>query len=79
MSFNFVRRSISGARIGVRSRISTSASVSFSRFGQLVGVLGVIVPDRDVVAGELGEARQRADGVVVIVEYGDVHFRFRER
>ena len=31
ISFNFGKRAISGARIGVRSRISTSASVSLRR------------------------------------------------
>jgi hypothetical protein len=33
----------------------------------------MIVPDSDVVAVELAEARQRADGVVVIIQDGDLH------
>ena len=44
-------------------------------FSELVGVLGVVVPDGNVVAGELAEARQRADGVMVVVEYRNVHFK----
>ena len=38
-----------------------------------VGVLDVVVPDRDVVPGELREAGQRAHRVVIIVENGDLH------
>ena len=43
--------------------------------GQRVGVLEVVVPDGDVVADELVEAGQRADGVVIVVEDGDFHER----
>ena len=42
-------------------------------FGQRVDVLDVIVPDRDVMSGELAEAGQGAQRVVVIVEDGDFH------
>ena len=42
-------------------------------FRQRVGVLDVIVEDGDVVALELGEARQRPQRVEVIVEDGDLH------
>ena len=41
--------------------------------GQRVDVLDVIVPDRDVVAGQLREAGQRAQRVEVVVEDGDLH------
>ena len=41
--------------------------------GQGVDILDVIVPDRHVVAGELAEAGQGAQGVVVIVEDRDFH------
>ena len=40
---------------------------------QRVGVLDVVVPDRDGMPGELGEAGQRAHRVVIIVENGDLH------
>ena len=40
---------------------------------QGVGVLDVVGVDGDVLAGEFREAGQRADGVVVVVEDGDVH------
>jgi hypothetical protein len=40
---------------------------------QLVDVLGVIIPDRNVMAVELGETRQRAYRVEVIVENRDFH------
>ena len=73
MSFSAVSRSSSGARICVRSRISTSASVSFEALGERVDVLDVIVPDRDVVAGELPEAGERAQRVEVVVEDRDLH------
>jgi len=33
----------------------------------------VVVPDRDLVAGELLEGLERAEGVVVVVEDGDFH------
>ena len=46
---------------------------------QRVDVLYVIVPDRDVVPVELGEAAERAQRVVVVVEDGDFHgCRLRE-
>src|SRR5688572_32524941 len=51
----------------------------YQRFGVLqplrerVDVLGVVVPDRDVVAGELGKALQRAHGILVVVEYRYFH------
>ena len=41
--------------------------------GELVDVLDVIVPDRDVMAGELAEAIQRPQRVEIIVEDGDLH------
>ena len=41
--------------------------------GENVDVLGVILPDRHVVAGHRAEAGQRPDGVLVVVENGDVH------
>ena len=41
--------------------------------GQRVGVLEMVVPDRDVVAVELLEAGQRPHGVVIIVKNGDFH------
>src|ERR1700730_17181131 len=40
---------------------------------QCVGVLDVIVPDRDVAAVELAKARQGAQRVLVIVKYRDFH------
>src|SRR5258706_5712095 len=49
------------------------------RFGVLkplrerIDVLGVVIPDCHIVPGELAEARQCPDRVVVIVEYRDVH------
>src|ERR1700733_5436766 len=42
-------------------------------FGEPVDVLHMIVPDRDIAALELAEARQRTNGVVVVVEDGDFH------
>src|SRR5262249_4086925 len=42
--------------------------------GKRIGGLNVIVPDRDLVSGELGEARQRAQRVVVVVENRHLHF-----
>jgi len=33
----------------------------------------VVVPDRHIVANQLAEARQRTQGVEVVVEYGDLH------
>jgi hypothetical protein len=41
--------------------------------GELVVVLHVVVPHLHVVRGELPEARERWDGVVVIVEDGNFH------
>jgi hypothetical protein len=38
-----------------------------------IDILHMIVPDRDVVALELGKARQRSHRVVVVVEDGDFH------
>src|SRR4029077_1297621 len=35
--------------------------------------LNVIIPDRDIVSCELGEARQSSHGVVVIIQYRDFH------
>jgi hypothetical protein len=40
---------------------------------ELVDVLDVVVPDRHVVAGELLEALERAQRVVVVVEDRDFH------
>ena len=73
ISFSFGNRSSSGVRICVRSRISTSASVSLQALRQHIDVLDVIVPDRDVVAGELAEAVERAHRVEIIVEDRDLH------
>ena len=42
-------------------------------FGQSVGVLNIVVPDGDGVACQLGEARQMAHRVVIVVEDRDVH------
>ena len=44
-----------------------------NRFSKDIGVLDMVVPDRDLVAGHFGKAIKRADGVVVVVEDGDVH------
>src|SRR5258706_237519 len=41
--------------------------------GQRIGVLDVIVPDGDLVAGELAEGIQRGQRVVIVVEYGYFH------
>ena len=41
--------------------------------GERVDVLDMVVPDRDLVAVQLLEARQRANGVVIVVENGDFH------
>src|SRR5262249_36260821 len=43
--------------------------------GERVGVLDVVVPHRDIVALEPAEAREGAQGVVVVVEDGDLHRR----
>src|ERR1700730_534107 len=40
---------------------------------QLVDILDVIVPDRDVMSGKLLEAVERAQGVEIIVEDGNLH------
>jgi len=42
-------------------------------FGKDVDVLGVISPDRDVVSRHLAEAGEGANGVLIVVEDGDVH------
>jgi hypothetical protein len=39
--------------------------------GERIDVLDVVVPDRDVVPLQLAEARERAEGVVVVVENRD--------
>ena len=44
-------------------------------FAQNLGVLYVVVPDRDFIACELVEAIEAAQGVEVVVENGDVHDR----
>ena len=41
--------------------------------GERVDLLHVVVPDLDLVPGELAKARQRADGVVIVVEDRDLH------
>ncbi len=41
--------------------------------GQQAGILHMIVPDRDIVAVELAETRQRAQRVEIVVEDGDFH------
>jgi hypothetical protein len=38
----------------------------------------MVVPDFDVMTGELAEACERPDRIVVIVEYRDVRVTFRE-
>ena len=40
---------------------------------QRVDILDMVGPQRDIVSGELGEARQRADRIEIIVENGDLH------
>ena len=40
---------------------------------KLIGVLDVVVEDRDLMSGKLTEARQCPHSVVVIVEDGDFH------
>ena len=41
--------------------------------GQHVDVLGMVVPDRDVVAVQLSKAGQRPHGVVIVVKNSDFH------
>jgi hypothetical protein len=41
--------------------------------GEGLDVLHVVVPDGDVVRRQLLEARQRAEGVEVVVQDGDLH------
>ena len=41
--------------------------------GEALGVLHVVVPHRDVVAGQLPEAVQGAQRVVIVVEDRDLH------
>src|SRR5262249_29921534 len=43
--------------------------------GERAGVRDVVVPDFDFVPIELGEAGQRADRVVIVVEDRDLHVR----
>ena len=45
----------------------------FEPLRQNVNVLGVIVPDGDVMTGQLLEARHRLDGVLIIVKNRDFH------
>jgi hypothetical protein len=40
--------------------------------GECIGILHVVIPDRDLVVGEFGEACERAQGIVVVVEDGDI-------
>ncbi len=40
--------------------------------GQHAHVLHVVIPDRDVVAGQLAETRQAAQRIEVVVEDGDL-------
>src|SRR5262245_47275341 len=42
-------------------------------FGKRVVVLDMVVPDGDVMPGEFAEAGQRAQCVVIVVQYGDLH------
>ena len=42
--------------------------------GERIGVLNVIVPDRDLMPGKPVETGQRPHGVVVVVEDGDFHW-----
>ena len=41
--------------------------------GQDVDVLGMVVPDRDVVAVQLSKAGQRPHGIVIVVKNSDFH------
>src|SRR5688500_14957734 len=41
--------------------------------GQDIDVLGVLVPDFDIVSGELGERREMPDRVEVVVEDRYIH------
>src|SRR5678816_888474 len=43
--------------------------------GEDVNVLHVIVPDLSLVSGQLREAVESTEGVVIIVENGDLHWR----
>ncbi len=49
----------------------------FQARGQRIGVLDVVVPDRDFMAGQLAESIQSAQRVVIVVQYGYFH-GFRE-
>jgi hypothetical protein len=62
------RRADLGALANEHERFGLAQSL-----GERVGVLDVIVPDLDVVPRQLGEAVERAQRVVVIVEDGDLH------
>jgi hypothetical protein len=42
-------------------------------FGQRIDVLDMIVPDLDLVAGQLLEALERAKRVMIIVQNRDLH------
>ena len=44
-------------------------------FGQRIDVLDMVVPDLDLVAGQLFEALERAKRVVIVVQNRDVHSR----
>src|SRR5262249_54394294 len=41
--------------------------------GQRIDVLRVVVPDRHTMVGDLPAARERLDGVLIVVEDRDVH------
>src|SRR5260370_31943708 len=40
---------------------------------ECIDILDVVVPDGDLMAVELAEARQRAHGVMVVIQDGDLH------
>jgi len=42
-------------------------------FGQRIGFLNMVVPDRDVVSCKLVEAAERTESVEVVVEDGNLH------
>jgi hypothetical protein len=46
----------------------------FQTLHENIDVLNVVVPDGDVVGCELFETGKGAEGVVVVVEDGDLHF-----
>ena len=45
--------------------------------GQVVDLLGVVVPDRHLVAGQLGEAVESPHRVEIVIENGDLHGSLR--